>query len=98
MSAELNDAARALNTAYRERFEAGYSVASAEMDRLDQLAKSIAASCQWWAESVKRLEGAKSMDATRAADLILETSFDECLSPEVWRYLEVMVKRELGAA
>lgn len=72
-----------------ERIEDGDRLARAEIEALSDLAGDLAAAANGWGAAVGRLDLARvaSFDPRRAGTLILETVFDEVLSPDAWRVL-----------
>jgi hypothetical protein len=69
--------------------EAGAAGAAADLDLLMELSCGLAASARSWAITVGALDlaAAAPLDPHRAAMLILETVFDEVLTPSAWRVL-----------
>lgn len=69
------------------RFEAGGAVAAAEVAALTLLAEAIARGIGEWRTLTAPLELAATFDTTRAGALVLESLFDDILTPPAWRVL-----------
>jgi hypothetical protein len=72
-----------------DRFEDGAQLAAAEIETLGELAAAIAADLADWRSLAARLDVARAtpFDPRRAGAMVLETVFDEVLTPDAWRVL-----------
>ena len=80
------------------RLEAGRAVAREEIDALTALAGAINRNVREWDARLAPLDLDHGFDARRAGTLILETVFDEVLSPEAWRVLAAALDLAESAA
>lgn len=92
----LNEADTELLTYCHEHFQAPNSVYQQHVVRLDDLAKSVVWQVRIWSAATAKIEGAKRVDLARAADLILESMFDEALPAVMWSYLSAAVKAQMA--
>jgi len=84
---ELSGSETELTVHCVERFDAGGHVAEQEFRQLLTLAAAIGRDVQAWSALTGRLELARRMDKRRAGILVLESVFDELLTPVAWRVL-----------
>jgi len=84
---ELSGSAAELTPHCAERFEAGGQVAEQEFRQLLTLAVAIGRDVEAWRALTNPLELARRMDTQRAGILVLESMFDELLTPVAWRVL-----------
>jgi hypothetical protein len=84
-------AAEALIDCCRERFESPLAAAERELGLIADLAKAIGRALGEWDDSLAKMELAQTLDPPRARALVLETVFDEALSPAAWRVLAEMM-------
>jgi len=77
---------------------AGGAIALADLDLLLDLTRDLAADVRSWADLAGRLELAASgrLAPRRAADIVLETVFEEVLTPSAWRVLASALELEMG--
>lgn len=84
----------------RETGGPGGRLAQAEIDGLHALAGAIAAAVDGWRNLCAPLDLAatRAFDDTRARAIVMETVFDEVLSPPAWRLLQAALNlsREAG--
>jgi len=78
----------------RARLADGPGPGEAEVERLMTLGARLALDIGRWASLMDGLDTARAgaFDADRAADLVLETVFDETLTPDAWRALAAAVR------
>ena len=81
------------------RFEAGGAIAAADIQALMDLANAIAASVAIWRTIAGRLDVAadETLDAARAANMVLESVFDAALTPAAWRVLSAALALAMEA-
>ena len=81
--------AEAFLAASAQGVELGARLARGDVARLTDLAGAMAASLADWGRRVERFDLARRavFDETRAAALVLESVFDELLTPDAWRVL-----------
>ena len=91
----LNEQRRIFEQACAERFEGGRQIARAEIDALVHLADRVGKDMAAWSDAAMRLDVSlsRSFDPRRAAVLVLESVFDEVLTPEAWRLLASFLER-----
>jgi hypothetical protein len=79
------------------RFAAGRATAAADLAALLDLARDLAADVRSWTDFVGRLgvAAAGGLAPRRAADMVLETVFEEVLTPAAWRLLATAVELEM---
>jgi hypothetical protein len=79
------------------RVAAGRATAAADLTVLVDLARELAADVRAWTDFVGRLDVASpgGLAPRRAADMVLETVFQEVLTPAAWRVLATAVELEI---
>ena len=77
---------------YRERFEAGDAAATADLATLTELARVLASDLSHWCAFVARLHGSVGVaDPGRFRNLVVETVFDDLISPAALHLLAAAV-------
>jgi hypothetical protein len=87
------------------RLTRGLDIAEADLDRLSALAERVGSDACSWTRALSRCEAAvlATLDPLAAARLVVETVFDDCLTPAACRVLDAAVvlsftSRAAGAA
>jgi 5'(3')-deoxyribonucleotidase len=88
---ELDESVAALTRERVEAFETGAAHAQTEAMALADLAEAIARSLGEWRDLLRDVDLARAFDARRAARLVLESVFDDILTPAPWRVLAAAV-------
>jgi hypothetical protein len=94
---EFDACAQELRQACVERFEAGGAVAAAEIETLTRLSRTLVGNVGQWRSLAGDLDLCERFDADRAGRLVLESVFDEVLSPEAWRLLAAAFALDMSA-
>ena len=94
---DFDTSAHELRQACLERFDGGGAVAAAEIKTLTRLSETIVDHVGQWCCLTDDLDLAEPLDRHRAGRLVLESVFDEVLSPEAWRVLAAAFAQALAA-
>jgi hypothetical protein len=92
----LGQQSRDFEQACANRFDGGRRIARAEVETLVCLANRVGKDLAGWSDAAAQLDLslARSFDRRRAAVLVLESVFDDLLTPEAWRVLAAALEQD----